>query len=116
MDLKVVAKSTPGFTPADLEKLMNEAAIFAARAQRRYIIMEDIQKAVIKVGVGTEKKSRVISQREKNITAVHEAGHAILQHVLDELDPVHSISIIPTGMAGGYDWLAIKIGVLAKNK
>ena len=102
VDLKVVAQSTPGFTPADLENLMNEAAIFAARAQRRYIIMEDIQKAVIKVGVGTEKKSRVISQREKNITAVHEAGHAILQHVLDELDPVHSISIIPTGMAGGY--------------
>ncbi|MBR6684024.1 MAG: ATP-dependent zinc metalloprotease FtsH, partial [Firmicutes bacterium] len=102
VDLKVVAQSTPGFTPADLENLMNEAAIFAARAQRHYIIMEDIQKAVIKVGVGTEKKSRVISQREKNITAVHEAGHAILQHVLEELDPVHSISIIPTGMAGGY--------------
>ena len=102
VDLKVVAQSTPGFTPADLENLMNEAAIFAARAERRFIIMEDIQKAVIKVGVGTEKKSRVISQREKNITAVHEAGHAILQHVLPELDPVHSISIIPTGMAGGY--------------
>jgi len=102
VDLKVVAQSTPGFTPADLEHLMNEAAIFAARAERRFIIMEDIQKAVIKVGVGTEKKSRVISQREKNITAVHEAGHAILQHVLPELDPVHSISIIPTGMAGGY--------------
>ena len=102
VDLKVVAQSTPGFTPADLENLMNEAAIFAARAQRRYITMEDIQKAVIKVGVGTEKKSRVISAKEKNITAVHEAGHAILQHVLPELDPVHSISIIPTGMAGGY--------------
>ena len=102
VDLKVVAQSTPGFTPADLENLMNEAAIFAARAERHFIIMEDIQKAVIKVGVGTEKKSRVISQREKNITAVHEAGHAILQHVLPELDPVHSISIIPTGMAGGY--------------
>ena len=102
VDLKVVAQSTPGFTPADLENLMNEAAIFAARSQRRYITMEDIQKAVIKVGVGTEKKSRVISAKEKNITAVHEAGHAILQHVLPELDPVHSISIIPTGMAGGY--------------
>ncbi len=102
VDLKVVAQSTPGFTPADLENLMNEAAIFAARAERRFIIMEDIQKAVIKVGVGTEKKSRVISMKEKNITAVHEAGHAILQHVLPELDPVHSISIIPTGMAGGY--------------
>lgn len=102
VDLKVVAQTTAGFTPADLENLLNEAAIYAARAQRRFITMEDMQKAFIKVGVGTEKKSRVISDREKNITAVHEAGHAILHHVLPGLDPVHSISIIPTGMAGGY--------------
>ena len=102
VDLKVIAKATAGFSPADLENLMNEAAIFAARANRRYINMDDIQRAFIKVGVGTEKKSRTISEREKNITAVHESGHAILHHVLPGLDEVHSISIIPTGMAGGY--------------
>ena len=102
VDLEKIAKITAGFTPADLENLMNEAAIFAARADRRFISQEDIQKAFIKVGVGTEKKSRIISDREKNITAIHEAGHAIIHHVLPGLDPVHSISIIPTGMAGGY--------------
>ncbi len=102
VDLHTIAQTTAGFTPADLENLLNEAAIFAARSKRRFINMEDMQKAFIKVGVGTEKKSRVISDREKNITAVHEAGHAILHHVLPGLDPVHSISIIPTGMAGGY--------------
>lgn len=102
VDLKTVAQTTAGFTPADLENLLNEAAIFAARGNRHFITMEDVQKAFIKVGVGTEKKSRVISEREKNITAIHEAGHAILHHVLPGLDPVHSISIIPTGMAGGY--------------
>ena len=102
VDLEKIAKITAGFTPADLENLMNEAAIYAARADRRFIIQEDIQRAFIKVGVGTEKKSRVISDREKTITAVHEAGHAIIHHVLPGLDPVHSISIIPTGLAGGY--------------
>jgi len=102
VDLKVIAKTTAGFSPADLENLMNEAAIYAARANRPYINMEDIQRAFIKVGVGTEKKSRKISEREKNITAIHESGHAILHHVLPGLDEVHSISIIPTGMAGGY--------------
>ncbi len=102
VDLKVVARTTAGFSPADLENLMNEAAIYAARANRAFINMEDIQKAFIKVGVGTEKKSRVISERERKITAVHEAGHAILHHVIPGMDPVHSISIIPTGMAGGY--------------
>ena len=102
VDLHTIAQTTAGFTPADLENLLNEAAIFAARSKRRFINMEDMQKAFIKVGVGTEKKSRVISDREKNITAVHEAGHAILHHVLPGLDPVHSISISPTGMAGGY--------------
>ncbi len=102
VDLKVIAKTTAGFSPADLENLMNEAAIFAARANRPYINMDDIQRALIKVGVGTEKKSRKISDREKTITAVHESGHAILPHVLPGIDEVHSISIIPTGMAGGY--------------
>jgi len=102
VDLNKIAHMTAGFTPADLENLLNEAAIYAARADRRFITQEDIQKAFIKVGVGTEKKSRVISEREKNITAIHEAGHAILHHCLPGLDPVHSISIIPTGMAGGY--------------
>ena len=102
VDLNSIAKGTPGFAGADLENLMNEAAIYAARADRRFILQEDIQKAFVKVGVGTEKKSRIISDREKNITAIHEAGHAIIHHVLPGLDPVHSISIIPTGMAGGY--------------
>ena len=102
VDLKVIAKLTAGFTGADLENLLNEAALLAARAGKRFIEMEEIQKAFIKVGVGTEKKTRVISQKEKLITAYHESGHAILFEVLSELDPVHSISIIPTGMAGGY--------------
>ena len=102
VNLEQIAKITAGFTPADLENLMNEAAIYAARADRRFITQEDIQRAFVKVGVGTEKKSRSISDREKNITAIHEAGHAIIHHVLPGLDPVHSISIIPTGLAGGY--------------
>ena len=102
VNLEQIAKITAGFTPADLENLMNEAAIYAARADRRFITQEDIQRAFVKVGVGTEKKSRIISDREKNITAIHEAGHAIIHHVLPGLDPVHSISIIPTGLAGGY--------------
>lgn len=102
VDLRVVAKTTAGFTPADLENLLNEAAIYAARENRKYITMQDIQNAFIKIGIGTEKKSRIISDKEKRITAFHEAGHAIIHHVISELDPVHSISIIPTGMAGGY--------------
>ena len=102
VDLEAVARTTSGFTPADLENLMNEAAIYAARSSRKFIAMEDIQRAFVKVGIGTEKKSRVISEKEKNITAYHEAGHAVIQQVLPLLDPVHSISIIPTGMAGGY--------------
>lgn len=102
VDLKVVAQTTAGFTGADLENLLNEAALLAARANKKAIDMEELQKAFVKVGIGTEKKSRVISQKEKLITAYHESGHAILFEVLSELDPVHSISIIPTGMAGGY--------------
>ena len=102
VDLKVVAQTTSGFTGADLANLLNEAALLAARANKKAIDMEEIQKAFVKVGIGTEKKSRIISDKEKFITAYHESGHAILFELLSELDPVHSISIIPTGMAGGY--------------
>lgn len=102
VDLKVVAQTTAGFTGADLANLLNEAALLTARDNKKFIDMEEIQKALIKIGVGTEKKTRVISDKEKYITAYHESGHAILFEVLSELDPVHSISIIPTGMAGGY--------------
>jgi len=102
VDLKVVAQTTSGFTGADLENLLNEAALISARESKKFIDMENIQKALVKIGIGTEKKSRVVSDKEKNITAYHEAGHAIIHHILPELDPVHSISIIPTGMAGGY--------------
>ena len=102
VDLKVIAQTTAGFTGADLANLLNEAALLTARDNKKAIDMEEIQKALIKIGVGTEKKTRVISEKEKYITAYHEGGHAILFEVLSELDPVHSISIIPTGMAGGY--------------
>ena len=102
VDLKVVAQTTSGFTGADLANLLNEAALLAARNNKKLIDMEEIQKAFVKVGIGTEKKSRIISQKEKFITAYHESGHAILFELLSELDPVHSISIIPTGPAGGY--------------
>ncbi len=102
VDLQVVAQTTSGFTGADLSNLLNEAALLTARDDKKAIDMEEIQKALIKISVGTEKKTRVISEKEKYITAYHEAGHAILFEVLSELDPVHSISIIPTGRAGGY--------------
>ena len=102
VDLKVVAQTTAGFTGADLANLLNEAALLTARDGKKKIDLEEIQKALIHIGVGTEKKPRVISEKEKYITAYHEGGHAILFEVLSELDPVHSISIIPTGMAGGY--------------
>ncbi|GKX30530.1 ATP-dependent zinc metalloprotease FtsH [Vallitalea longa] len=102
VNLNVIAKTTVGFTGADLENLLNEASIYAARASKKVIEQEDIQKAFIKIGVGTEKKSKILTEREKKITAYHEAGHAILFHVLPLVSPVHSISIIPTGYAGGY--------------
>ena len=103
VDLHQIAQTTAGFTGADLENLLNEAAIVAAKDTRAYIKQEDIRKAFIKVGIGAEKKSRVISEKEKKITAYHEAGHAILFHVLPDMDPVYTISIIPTGMgAAGY--------------
>ncbi len=103
VDLMQVAQTTAGFTGADLENLLNEAAIFAAKAGREFIRQDDVQRAFVKVGIGGEKKSRVISEKEKRITAFHEAGHAILFHVLPDVGPVHSISIIPTGIgAAGY--------------
>ena len=103
MDLKQVAQTTAGFTGADLENLMNEAAIYAARDGRSYIQQQDINRSFVKVGIGAEKHSKVISEKEKKITAYHEAGHAILFHVLPDVGPVHTISIIPTGMgAAGY--------------
>ncbi|MDO4322733.1 MAG: ATP-dependent zinc metalloprotease FtsH [Lachnospiraceae bacterium] len=103
VDLEEVARTTAGFTGADLENLMNEAAILAAKEQRVYIKQADINRAFVKVGIGAEKKSRVISEKEKRITAYHEAGHAILFHLLPDVGPVHTISIIPTGRgAAGY--------------
>ena len=102
IDLKQIAQTTAGFAGADLENLLNEAAILAAKAGRLFLKQEDIQKAFIKVGIGAEKKSRVISEKERRITAFHEAGHAILFHVLPDVGPVYSVSIIPTGSAGGY--------------
>ncbi len=100
--LSVIAKSTAGFTGADLENLLNEAALLAARKSKKAITMEEIEEATIKVVVGAEKKSKVMSDKEKLLTAYHEAGHAITFHVCDTQDPVHQISIIPRGMAGGY--------------
>ena len=103
VDLKRVAKTTAGFSGADLENLLNEAAILTAKEGRKYISQSDIDRAFVKVGIGEEKKSRVISEKEKKITAYHEAGHAILFHVLPDMGPVHTISIIPTGIgAAGY--------------
>ena len=103
VDLHRVAQTTAGFTGADLENLMNEAAIISARDNRRFIRQADIDKAFVKVGIGAEKKSRVISEKDKKITAYHESGHAILFHVLPDVGPVHTVSIIPTGVgAAGY--------------
>lgn len=103
VDLKQVAQTTAGFTGADLENLLNESAIQAAKDNRAYIVQEDIKKSFIKVGIGAEKKSRIISDKEKKITAYYEAGHAILFHVLPDVGPVYTVSIIPTGLgAAGY--------------
>jgi cell division protease FtsH len=103
VDLARVARTTSGFTGADLENLMNEAAIIAAKDNRKFIRQSDVDQAFVKVGIGAEKKSKIISEKEKRITAYHEAGHAILFHVLPDVGPVHTVSIIPTGMgAAGY--------------
>lgn len=102
VDLKQIAQTTAGFTGADLENLLNEAAILAAKENHVYIQQEDIRHAFVKVGIGPEKKSRIVSEKERRITAYHEAGHAILFHVLPDVGPVYSVSIVPTGGAGGY--------------
>jgi cell division protease FtsH len=103
VDLARVARTTSGFTGADLENLMNEAAIIAAKDNRKFIRQSDVDQAFVKVGIGAEKKSKIISEKEKRITAYHEAGHAILFHMLPDVGPVHTVSIIPTGMgAAGY--------------
>lgn len=103
VDLKEIARTTSGFTGADLENLLNESAILAAKGDRNFITGADIKEAFVKVGIGVEKKSRVISEKEKKVTAYHEAGHAILFHVLPDVGPVYSVSIIPTGIgAAGY--------------
>ena len=102
IDLKQIAQTTAGFTGADLENLLNEEAILAAKDERIYLKQDDIKRAFVKVGIGAEKKSHIISEKEKKITAYHEAGHAILFHVLPDVGPVYSVSIIPTGGAGGY--------------
>ena len=103
VNLQQIAQTTAGFTGADLENLLNEAAILSAKEGRAYLLQQDIRKAFVKIGIGEEKKSRVISDKEKKITAFHEAGHAILFHVLPDVGPVYSVSIIPTGVgAAGY--------------
>jgi len=103
VDLKQIAQTTAGFTGADLENLLNESAIFAAKDDRGYLMQKDIKRAFVKVGLGAEKKSRIVSDKEKKITAYHEAGHAILFHLLPDVGPVYAVSIIPTGVgAAGY--------------
>ena len=102
VDLNQIAQTTAGFSGADLENLLNEAAILAAKENRVYIQQSDIRHAFVKVGIGPEKKSRIVSEKERRITAYHEAGHAILFHLLPDVGPVYSVSIIPTGGAGGY--------------
>ncbi len=103
VDLEQIARTTAGFTGADLENLMNEAAILTAREGRKYITQEDVKASFVKVGIGSEKKSKIVSDKEKKITAYHESGHAILFHLLPDVGPVYSVSIIPTGMgAAGY--------------
>ncbi|MDF2532389.1 MAG: ATP-dependent metallopeptidase FtsH/Yme1/Tma family protein [Clostridia bacterium] len=102
VELDILAKSTPGFTPADLENVMNESALLAARKNKKKIELHDIEEAVIRVIAGPEKKSKVVSEQDKKLTAYHEAGHAVIQKLLPNADPVHQISIIPRGRAGGY--------------
>lgn len=102
VDPKVLARRTPGFTPADIENMLNEAALLTARRNGRKIRMEEIEEAITKVIAGPEKKSRVISEKEKRLTAIHEAGHAVVAHSLPDTDPVHQITIVPRGRAGGF--------------
>ena len=108
VDPKVLARRTPGFTPADIENMLNEAALLAARRNGMIIRMEEIEEAITKVIAGPEKKSRVISEDERKLTAFHEAGHAVVAHVLPKTDPVHQITIIPRGRAGGFTMILPK--------
>ena len=108
VDLKSIARGTAGFSGADLENLLNEAAILAVRSNRRFITQPDIDEAILKVVMGPEKKSRVVSERAKRLTAYHESGHAIAAHYLPNADPVHYITIIPRGQAGGFTWFRKK--------
>ena len=102
VDLRDIAKGTPGFSGADLENLLNEAALLAVRRHRRFIMQKDIDDAILKVSMGPEKKSRVITEKERRLTAYHESGHAIAAHYLEHVDPVQYITIIPRGAAGGF--------------
>lgn len=108
VDLKVLARRTPGFTPADIENLMNEAALLTARKKEKYIKMDTIEEAITKVIAGPAKKSRVISERERKLTAYHEAGHAVVATLLPDTDPVHQVTIIPRGRAGGFTMILPK--------
>ena len=101
VDLKVLAQSTSGFTGADLENVINEGALLAARKNEKFITMDSLQEAVIKVIAGPEKKSRVVPEHERRLTAYHEAGHAVMHHCLESVDPVHQVTIVPRGQAGG---------------
>ena len=116
VSLDTIAKTTAGFSPADLENILNEGALLAARRKRKVIMMEDIEDAMLKVTVGVEKKSRAVSEKERKLTAYHEAGHAIVSHNLDSQDPVHQISIIPRGLAGGYTYYLPKEDKSYKSK
>ena len=100
--LEVVAKNTAGFAGADLENVLNEAALLAARKEKEYITEKDIEEAMIKVSMGPEKKSRVVSEKERKLVSYHEAGHAVVSYFLKTQEKVHEISIVPRGMAGGY--------------
>src|SRR5699024_3763408 len=102
VELRILAKRTPGFTGADLENLMNEAAILTARESKKVIEMEELEEAISRVIAGPEKKSRVMTDKDKKLVAYHEAGHAVVAKLIPGADPVHEISIIPRGMAGGY--------------
>jgi cell division protease FtsH len=102
VDLKVLAKRTPGFTGADIENMLNEAAILAARNGKKIITMQELEEAITRVIAGPEKRSRIVSEKDKKLVAYHEAGHAVVAKLLPHADPVHEVSIIPRGVAGGY--------------
>ena len=108
VDLKVLARRTPGFTPADIENLMNEAALLSARKRNKKIDMHTVEEAITKVIAGPEKRSRVISEKDKKLTAYHEAGHAVVAKMLPNGDPVHQVTIIPRGRAGGFTMILPK--------